>query len=191
MWSRRSGENITLRQTPWEYAERFSEYLRERQYHEFRWRQDNSVVHRCHREPFVSDACGPHPGGGNCLILDRPFISTAGSILNSNLDTHRYAVDAGCFAADFCARFRGNRFPDWFALRSTAHREKCLPVCQHYAYDRYARNAIYQRALHRYSPFVEVSLGIVVGMILSAIWPERTAANLRSNASTLKIPPVS
>jgi hypothetical protein len=39
-------------------------------------------------------------------------------------------------------------------------------------------------AIHR---FFEVSLGLAVGLMLSAIWPERTAANLGGNASTLKI----
>jgi len=42
------------------------------------------------------------------LASDRPFISLAGSLLGSDLDTDCHAVDAGCRVADFRAAFHGD-----------------------------------------------------------------------------------
>src|SRR5229473_931752 len=125
------------------------------------------------REPLVSNACGSNCGGGNCVLPHRPFISLAGTTLGSHLDTDCHAIDLGRGAADLRAAFRwngdwgccwgayrylvlrkrlgirGSDFLDRADLRSFAHREKRIPLCQHHVGDCNASDAIRQRVANR------------------------------------------
>ena len=149
------------------------------------------------REPLVFAARGPNRGGGCRLLPGCPHVSLAGGLLGFDLNADCHAIDFGRGAANFRAAFcrNGNRSGCWcsdsnllswkglafgiavfvvgvvcaaFGVARSAYRYASITLAIVMLVERSASPWLI--AVHR---FFEVSLGIAVGLLLSALWPER------------------
>jgi hypothetical protein len=132
--------------------------------------------------PPDSGSRGSNHSSASCVLPDRSLISLAGSVLGSDRETDRHAVDTrGCIAS-FPAAFRGNsdRRGGWAVtatyfcgsvwafgvavlllglLFAVLRVERSLPMRDHCAGDRNAYDAILKRMVNRDSPSLQSFAG--------------------------------